>query len=286
MDDLCASFEIDRDDQSKPYAYRWKSHSRGLGLPRLDEGEALVLHLARLHLDKLLPDRVIRAMDPLFEEASAQLDPASGVRPYRSWASKVEVVDQLQPLIPPALADGVFEHVTEALCADQFLDIDYRNFVGELHEGKRVMPLALVQQGARLFLVCQFEGYEDRRHLALHRIVRASCSGLSFERPPFNLRRYIEDGRFGFGYGERVQLTLEITKAIADLLGETPVSEDQRIDLGPNGRMVLTATVVRSQQLRWWIRTYGDDVRVLEPRGLLDEPVTPTPARDATNAAR
>ena len=65
--------------------------------------------------------------------------------------------------------------MTEALYSDQWLDIDYRNFDGESRDNKRVQPLAQVQQGVRLFLVCQFEGYDNLRHLALHRISTTHC---------------------------------------------------------------------------------------------------------------
>lgn len=278
MDDLCENFDIARDDSSKPFGYRWKPNARALGLPALDDREALVLLLARQHLDHLLPAGVLKAMDPMFHEARQRLDPynGKGQRPLRSWPNKVAVVSQLQPLIPPKLAPRVLDQVTEALQGDLWLDIAYTNFNGESHNDKRVMPLALVQQGVRLFLVCQFEGYDDRRHLALHRIRRAKATTLGFERPSFDLTAYIRAGRFGFGDGERIALRLDIDTTVADLLTETPVSTDQQIHPTRGGRFELTATAIRSEQLRWWLRTYGKAVRVVEPADLLDEDVVPT----------
>jgi len=73
MDDLCEHFDIARDDSSKPFGYRWKPNARGLGLPALDDREALVLLLARQHLDQLLPAGVLKAMDPMFHEARQRL---------------------------------------------------------------------------------------------------------------------------------------------------------------------------------------------------------------------
>lgn len=271
MDELCTTFEIERDDSSKPYGYRWKPNSRGLGLPALADREALVLLLAHQQLQPLLPAGVMRALDPLFDEARRRLDPYSGQKPLRSWPSKVAVVSQLQPLIPPKLAAGVFEAVTEALQSDQWLDVDYRNFQGEQQKGKRVMPLALVQQGARLFVVCQFEAYQDRRHLALHRISRARLTGQWFDRPEFDLASYVRDGRFGFGTGERIHLRLRVSPVVAELLKETPVATDQLLTPLSDGRSELVATVVLSEQLRWWLRTYGSAVEVVDPRGLLDD---------------
>jgi predicted DNA-binding transcriptional regulator YafY len=279
MDDLCDSFDIARDDRSRPFGYRWKSQARGLGLPALADREALVLLLARQHLEPLLPASVLKTLDPMFEEARRRLDPfnGSGHRPLRSWPKKVAVVSQLHPLIPPQLAAGVLDQVSEALQGDLWLDIDYRNFDGESLENKRVMPLALVQQGVRLFLVCRFEGYEDERHLTLHRFTRARCTKQPFERPAFDLRAYVNDGRFGFGKGERIVLRLDVNASVAELLRETPVSSDQQIVPDGAGRFELTATVVRSEQLRWWLRTYGSAVHVLSPPGLLEEGIKDAP---------
>ncbi len=282
MDDLCESFEIARDDSSKPFGYRWKPNARGLGLPVLDDQEALVLLLAQQYLDQILPTSVIKTLDPMFHEARRRLDPyhGNGGDPMRSWPNKVTMVSQLQPLMPPQLAAGVFDQVTEALQADRWLDIDYRNIEGESRKGKRVMPLALVQQGVRLFLVVQFEGYEDRRHLALHRISRALATDLPFARPAFDLKKYVRDGRFGFGYGEPIQIRLDIDATVAGLLQETPVSADQRILPTNDGRFELTATTVRSEQLRWWLRTYdAAALRVVAPPGLLDEAFSAAPPR-------
>ncbi len=280
MDDLCESFDIARDDSSKPFGYRWKPNARGLGLPAIADREALVMLLAQQHLEQLLPASVLKAMDPLFHEARRRLDPytGSGHRPLRAWPNKVAVVGQLQPLMPPKLGMGVLDQVTEALQGDLWLDIDYRNFDGAPINNKRVMPLALVQQGVRLFLVCRFDGYDDSRHLALHRIRRARSTGLLFERPRFDLRAYVRDGHFGFGNGEEIQMRLRVDAAVAELLRETPVSADQAIVADASGGFELTATVVRSEQLRWWLRTYGSSVRVLAPIGLLEEPFAMTPA--------
>ena len=271
MDDLCRNFEIECDNSSKPFGYRWKLNARGLGLPAVSDHESLVLMLAKQHLDKLLPASVMLAMNPLLDEARRRLDPYGGKRHLRSWPGKVAVVGQLQPLLPPKLASGVFETVTEALYSDQWLDIDYRNFAGESRDNRRVQPMALVQQGVRLFLVCQFEGYENLRHLALHRMRRARLSGLKFERPDFDLDSHIRDGRFGFGHGERICLCLELDAKVADLLSETPISEDQYIRQLDEDTFELTASVVQSEQLRWWLRTFGPSISVISPSKLLED---------------
>ena len=124
------------------------------------------------------------------------------------------------------------------------------------------MPLGLAQQGPRLYLVCRFEGFDNERSLALHRIRKAEASTLVFERPSeFDLQKYDDDGRFGFGNGKRMRLTFCIENEAGFHLRETPLSQDQQVrDVG-DGWMEVTATVVDSAILEWWLRGFGEAVR-------------------------
>ena len=56
---LSERFDIERDDQSKPYGYRWKEVSAGLALPYLSEQESLLLQLAQQQLSLLLPSAMM-----------------------------------------------------------------------------------------------------------------------------------------------------------------------------------------------------------------------------------
>ncbi len=86
-----------------------------------------------------------------------------------------------QPLLPPKIVPGVFEIVSESLYSNRWLHLDYRNSGGK--RGKvEVMPLGLAQQGPRLYLVCRYRGYDNERSLALHRILSAEMSTLTFDR--------------------------------------------------------------------------------------------------------
>src|SRR3546814_5998916 len=91
------------------------------------------------------------------------------------------------------------------------------------------MPLDLAQQGPRLYLVCRFRNFENERSLALHRIIAARALTLTLDRPKdFKLQQYDDDGRFGFGEGNRIRLTFEIEKTAGLHLLESPLSVDRK----------------------------------------------------------
>lgn len=269
LDMLAQAFEIERDDSSKPYGYRWKERGPGLSLPTLSEQESLLLALAEEQLRHLLPASLMKSMAGFFAQAQRRLDHPVGSNRGREWLGKVRVVSQTQPLLAPKLVPGVFDTVSQALYLNRWLTLDYRN--AENHRSKvRVMPLGLAQQGPRLYLVCRYEGFENERSLALHRILKADVSAAEFRRPAdFQLNRYDDDGRFGFGEGHRIQLVFRIERGVGRHLQETPLSPDQStVEVGES--IEITATVVDSAQLKWWLRGFGKAVTILKPEGLLD----------------
>jgi predicted DNA-binding transcriptional regulator YafY len=257
---LSEHFEIERDDRSKPYGYRWLEQARALAVPNLTPQESLLLQLAEEHLKNLLPTRLMKSLDAFFVQARRNLGPDSTARLEREWPNKVRVVATSQPLMPPQITAGVFEAVTEALYCNKWLNLEYRNASGKL-SAIDVMPLGLAQQGPRLYLVCRYRGYDNERCLALHRILTAKISTLVFDRPKeFDLKKFDDDGRFGFGEGELIQLTIRIKKSAGLHLLESPLSKDQQVVERKDGQLEISATVVDSAMLDWWLRGFGNDV--------------------------
>jgi len=199
---LSGHFGIERDERTKPYGYRWLEHSNGLSLSILNEQESLLLSLAEEYLRDLLPVNLMKSMEGFFLQAKYNLGTQKTAQPDNEWLKKVRIVSTTQPLMTPEIDDDVFKQVSNALYANKWLTIDYKNASADRKEIK-VMPLGLAQQGPRLYLVCRYETYNNERSLALHRMISAKASTLGFDRPvDFDLKKYDNDGRFGFGEGK------------------------------------------------------------------------------------
>lgn len=256
---LSEHFDIERDDRSKPYGYRWKEQAVGLVLPVLSEQESLLLALAEQHLKNLLPVSLMKSMESFFSQARSNLGQHGNAKLERQWLSKVRVVSETQRLLPPKVVSGVLEDVSQALYANKLLNLEYRNASG-VQSKAEVMPLGLAQQGPRMYLVCRFNGFDNERSLALHRIVSTKVSTLTFERPKeFDLKKYDDDGRFGFGEGKQIRLFFTIEKIAGNHLLETPLSDDQIVkDMGEQFR--ISATVIDSEHLDSWLRGFGGQV--------------------------
>lgn len=259
LDMLCQHFDIERDDSSKPFQYCWKERSQGLALMSLTEQESLMLALAEQHLRSLLPISLMKSMDGFFKQAHTNLDADVNAKREKEWLSKIRVISTTQPLLPPKIKPGVFEQVSNALYSNLWLKVNYKNAAGKSTEAE-VMPLGLAQQGPRLYLVCRFRDYDNERSLALHRIDAAQATEFTFDRPKdFDLEKYDNDGRFGYGEGKHISLTFRIEKEAGFHLMETPLSKDQEVKELKDA-YEITATVVDTAQLDWWLRGFGNAV--------------------------
>jgi len=273
LESLCAHFDIERDDTSRPYGYRWKESAPGLSLPGLTEQESLLMSLAEQHLRHQLPASLMKSMQGFFDQARRNLSPmhtSQTVSRAREWMSKVRVVSTTLPMLPPKITSEVFEQVSQALYNNCWLEITYTNALKKRTQAK-VMPLGLAQQGVRMFMPCQFEGYNDTRNLALHRIQSAKCTTLAFQRPAdFDLQAYDDNGRFAFGVGGQISIHLWIQDDLAVLLAESPLAANQVITpcIGKKGGSELKATLTDSALLVWWLRSQGSAVQVLSPDSL------------------
>ncbi|PSV49826.1 helix-turn-helix transcriptional regulator [Photobacterium indicum] len=259
LETLCEHFNITRDERGKPYGYSWNKSGEGLALPNLSSHEALLLSMAEDYLANLLPSSVMASLDGFFLEARYKLNPTDDNTKDRDWLKKVRVVSETQPLLAPTLDHDVFKSVSEALYNDRLLDVEYRN---AQHAVRRavVMPLGLAQQGCRMYLVCRFDGYDNERALAIHRITKATVSTFCFERPKgFRLSQYDADGRFGFGEGKKCRIVFCITKQAGYHLLETPLAENQTVEEFDE-HYTIAATVIDSLRLKMWVKGFGCDV--------------------------
>ena len=195
-----------------------------------------MLMLAKKHLENLLPPNVMRSVQPFFQQAERKLVYEAADKPEREWLGKVAVVPTSQPLLPPPLDENILNTISSALYQNRWLTIHYRNQNGHESE-RRVMPLALVQQGSTLYLVVQYDGYEDKRHLAVHRIQQARLGTMSFKRPPFDLTAYCAEGRFGYG----------AARATTSLKANSPPRKS-------SSKKTMNITASRR---KWWIATYS-----------------------------
>lgn len=267
---LSRLFPLVSEESTKPYSWSWQQDVPAFDVPGVSAGEALTLLMAREHLRLALPASTLAQMQPYFRMAEQKLagSEPSGAR-LRNWLSQVRVIPPAQPLCPPGIDANVQSVIQEALILRRQCRVGYLRKGADTPESYPAHPLGLVQRGTLLYLVCTVREYQDVRLLALHRIRSAELLASAAERPHgFDLDVYISGGAFGWGPGQPIHLEAAFTPQAGSHLEETPLAGDQTLDTLPDGRLRITAGVLLTQQLEWWLLGFGDAVEVLAPPAL------------------
>ena len=273
LNELAAVFPLEADTREKPYGWSWQRDAASFDLPGLSIPEALTLTLVEQQLRNQLPPSALDALQPHFRSAAKALSSAGGAALSRAWLNKVRTIAPLQPLQPPALDEACQRTVYLALMKDAQLKLHYRKrdaLEDVVYES--VNPLAIVQRGGLIYLVCTFGRYQDLRTLAMHRVRQAELLFEPARQPPgFDLDQFIASGAFGFRTGEPIVLRATFKRAVGEHLYETPLSADQVLEIRDDGTLALTATVAATRTLVFWLTGFGAGVVVHGPAQLRAE---------------
>lgn len=275
LDQLAQAFPITCDDSSKPFQWYWTQRD-ALGITSLSTPEALALALVEQHLKQALPGNMASSFASLFAQAHAKLEQMGPNNRQPRWLSKVRTISPILPTKCPGVDPGVHATVAEALMNDRQLEVEYKSTTRD--DSKRVIlnPLGLILRGPTLYLAATAEGHADVRLYVLHRIRRATELARPAAIPRgFDIDRCIEDGLGQFGAAplrpEKLKLVLLCDGWLARQLEESPLSSDQRITKRSDGRVQVSATVVKSWQLQWWLLARLESVEVLAPTAYRNE---------------
>jgi predicted DNA-binding transcriptional regulator YafY len=272
LNELASEFGILRDERSKPFGYRWHPDAKGFSVAELSHQESLMLRLSEEYLEGLLPPQLLKSMKGFFEHSRNRLlDPTDKAAALeKQWLKKVLMISERQPLIPPDIDADVFETITEALYQNRVIALAYENAGGKVSEIE-VLPLGLVQQGCRFYIVCRYRDSDKEYSLAVHRIKSAKSTIFQFDPPAeFDLRQYADDGRLSFGTGVKVKATFVVDKKVGLHLNETPLAHDQEITDQQDGTIKVTATVVDSILLDKFVYSFGKSLKSYEKSSILE----------------
>lgn len=260
------------DDQSKPFGWSWMANADVMDIPGMDSHTALAFVLAGKYLEPLLPTSTIRHLAPHFAAAKNVLDRIQTKQGVPGWMNKVRVINRGPTLSLPKIDPAVQESVYKALLLGNRLNIRYQPRANPKRQEYEINPLGLVLKDGLAYLVCTFWDYVDIRLLTLHRMQTAKCLDTPSTTPTdFSLDGYISAGKLGFVIGKQIALTIIINKEIGYHLQERPLHPDQIISSYDQDQLLLKATVKNTNELRWWLLGFGDQVEVVEPETLRNE---------------
>lgn len=259
------------DEHGKEYHWFWPAEAPRTEFPTMPPATALSFLMVEQFMDKLLPPALHEQLQDYFATARNVLRSEEPERRAAAeWPDKVRVVPMGQPLLAPDIPPDVLSGIYQAV-------LDNRRFRATYHprseDGNKrdylVNPLALVLRNHLIYLIATLWDYDDIKHLPLHRFRQVTLLDQSSRKPDgFDLDAHMYQSR-AFDIpdpeGRKIRLIARFTEGAAYHLHETPLSADQTIEPDGEGWVTLTATVLDTEQLWWWLNGFGDAVEILEP---------------------
>jgi predicted DNA-binding transcriptional regulator YafY len=253
-------------DEAKPQGWSWRPDAQALDLPALDPQTALTFKLVEDYMCNLLPSSTMDYLQPWFRTATGVLEQHGNGLAH--WPDKIRVLPRGLPQHAPDIIPEVSAAVYQAVLQERQLQILYpgKNEKPEIRS-YIIHPLALVVRDRVVYLICTFDGYNDPRQLALHRMLSATLREEAAQRPQgFSIDQYIAEGEFGIVFNPvPIVLEAEFQRHVVIHLCEAPIADDQIIEDVDEDNVLLRATVPDSLEMRLWLRGFGDEVNVLKP---------------------
>jgi predicted DNA-binding transcriptional regulator YafY len=231
-------------------------------LPVMEPSAALTMLMAMQHLELLLPKEVVSNIQPYVEEAKITLQ-ALGKNAYKAWQDKTRIIPN-SPLLPSKIEDETIQVIYEGLLKNKKIKAIYNG-----KPDQTITPLGIVQRGNQFYLICTFANFTDIRITALQRYSAVSLLNEGFKpNKDFDLDEYINSGEMAWPWDENknIKLQIEANPRTANYLSEFPLSLDQKISPSKDTNwQKISASVLDSHELRWWLLSQGDAIKIIKP---------------------
>ncbi|AMW78600.1 WYL domain-containing protein [Acinetobacter sp. TGL-Y2] len=256
-------------NKTVPQGWRWRSDAPIQSLPHMTSSQAVTFMMVEEHLKHLLPPSLIEEMNPWFDLARRSLSTQNNVR---QWINRVRIVPGNQPLIPPVVEKFAQQAIYEGLLQDKQIECVYRARGPQGEDRTYILnPLALVQKGSIIYLICTRHDKTEVQTFALHRFKSATVLDTRALHPVnFDIDAYIDSGALGFRVDfdkptKHVDLELIMNEADALYFTESQLSKEQTIVKISDDLYKVSASVPFTSQLVWWLRSFGKKIIRIEP---------------------
>ena len=261
---------IEVDDRSKPFTYRQPVNARKYSA--MNPTEAICLELAFSFLNPILPKKTLDPINPYLKEADAVLN-ESHAKKYKNWKDKVLTINEGLQLQSANVTQKVINNIHEALWDEKVVIAKYQSRTKKYADNYKIHPAGLVYRGRIIYLICSFDDNPNKIvYLPLQRF--KSIEILPEEKSFHHGKKVANLVKDLLGFklnNKKLKVKLKFSKMAGAHLFETPLSKKQTIKETRDGYFMVEDEVIDNMELRYWIRAFGDEVEVVQPKILRDE---------------
>lgn len=161
---------------------------------------------------------------------------------------------------------GISGQVADAIERNKRLRVLYRSQrIGETKE-LLIDPYALVFRRHNWYVVANSKSHSHLIQLKLIRIIRVTDTGASFQLPSdFSIDRFYARS-WEMWTSEQEQLVrVKFSPRVAGIIRENKRHPTQVLEDTPDGGVIFSARVAGTEEIGFWILSWGADAEVLEP---------------------
>jgi len=231
----------------------------------MHEGELFAMFLADKLLEQYSQTPIYENLKTVFQKIKSSLKDETKVALVAQ--KKFTVLPPFSTTIVPAIWDTVIRGLKDS----RTIQMVYR-VPGRSPTIRRLDPYHAVKYEGDWYIVGNCHLRNEIRTFSLSRIQQAELLHESFEIPPdFDFRQFT-GSRFGVHWGKgEYRVKVLFLSSVADYIRERQWHPTQEIKEIENGDIEFTMTVNHLLEVKRWILSWGENVKVLEPKELRKE---------------
>jgi len=178
-----------------------------------------------------------------------------GSKPYKQY-------DQLRETI---------NRISDATINRRIIEIDYFTMSRKEKTRRKVAPYKIWLFDGAFYLVGNCGLREDIRIFALDRIKSLELLDETFEMPEdFKVEDFMR-ASFGVFHGKPQTVRIRFAADVAGYISEKIWHDTQKIVPQNDGSLIFEARVAGTDEIKFWLMTWGSKAQVLSPAALRDE---------------
>ena len=163
------------------------------------------------------------------------------------------------------------DQLIDATAQSKTVEIKYHTMHSDKITVRKVDPYKMWYFDNTFFLIGRCHRNDDVRMFVVDRIKSMKILTESFRVPSdFSVEDYMRDS-FGVIHGKKVQVVVRFDKEVAGYIKEKKWHSSQNIKQHKNGSITATFTIAGTNEIKYWILSYGHRAEVLKPASLREE---------------
>jgi len=166
---------------------------------------------------------------------------------------------------------GFLDKLIDATAQSKTVEIKYHTMHSDKTTVRKVDPYKMWYFDHTFFLIGRCHRADEVRMFVVDRIKTLKILDTGFRIPSdFSVEDYMKDS-FGVIHGKKSKVVIRFDKEVAGYIKERIWHPSQKIKQNKDGTITTTFTIAGTNEIKYWVLSYGHHAEITEPQSLRDE---------------